>query len=153
MFVSLTHFKGHEGTGFGGTLKNIGMGCGSSRGKAEMHESEKPAVHAEECVGCGVCAENCAHGAITVDGHAQVDYDKCRGCGRCIGVCPTKAMRPGAEDGCEILSRRVTEYAYAVCKDRPCFHISLLIDVSPFCDCYPVNDACLLYTSDAADEL
>ena len=141
VFVSLTQFKGHEGTGFGGTLKNIGMGCGSSRGKAEMHESEKPAVHADECVGCGVCAENCAHGAITVDGHAQVDYDKCRGCGRCIGVCPTKAMRPGAEDGCEILSRRVTEYAYAVCKDRPCFHISLLIDVSPFCDCYPVNDA------------
>ena len=142
VFISLSHFKGHEGTGFGGALKNIGMGCGSSRGKAEMHETEKPAVHADECVGCGVCAENCAHDAISVeDGRAHVDYDKCKGCGRCIGVCPTKAMRPGAEDGCEILSRKVTEYAWAVCKDRPCFHISLLIDVSPFCDCYGNNDA------------
>ena len=141
VFISLSHFKGHEGTGFGGALKNIGMGCGSTRGKAEMHETEKPAVHADECVGCGVCAENCAHGAITVDGRAVVDYDKCKGCGRCIGVCPTKAMRPGEEDGCEILARKVTEYAWAVCKDRPCFHISLLIDVSPFCDCYGNNDA------------
>ena len=141
VFISLTHFKGHEGTGFGGALKNIGMGCGSSRGKAEMHESEKPAVDENVCVACGVCAENCAHGAIHVDTRAHVDYEKCKGCGRCIGVCPTKAMRPGAENGCEVLSRKVTEYAYAVCKDRPNFHISLLIDVSPFCDCYPNNDA------------
>ncbi|MBE5772628.1 MAG: DUF362 domain-containing protein [Clostridiales bacterium] len=142
VFISLSHFKGHEGTGFGGALKNIGMGCGSTRGKAEMHESEKPAVHADQCVGCGVCAENCAHWAINVEeGRAFVNYDRCKGCGRCIGVCPTGAMRPGEEDGCEILARKVAEYAYAVCKDRPCFHITLLIDVSPFCDCYANNDA------------
>ncbi len=139
--ISLNHFKGHEATGFGGALKNLGMGCGSTRGKAEMHDSERPAVNEDICVGCGVCAENCAHSAIRVDGRAYVDYDKCKGCGRCIGVCPTKAMKPGEEDGCEILSRKVTEYAWAVCKDRPNFHISLLIDVSPFCDCYGHNDA------------
>lgn len=142
VFISLSHFKGHEGTGFGGALKNIGMGCGSKRGKAEMHESEKPSVNAEVCVGCGVCAENCAHDAIHVDeGRAFVNYDNCKGCGRCIGVCPTGAMRPSEENGCEILSRKVAEYSYAVCKDRPCFHITLLIDVSPFCDCYPTSDA------------
>ena len=139
--ISLNHFKGHEATGFGGALKNLGMGCGSTRGKAEMHDSERPAVNEDICVGCGVCAENCAHSAIRVDGRAYVDYDKCKGCGRCIGVCPTKAMKPGEEDGCEILSRKVTEYAWAVCKDRPNFHINLLIDVSPFCDCYGHNDA------------
>ena len=139
--ISLTHFKGHEGTGFGGTLKNLGMGCGSSAGKAEMHESEKPVVDKDKCVACGVCSENCAHDAITVQDAAKIDYSKCKGCGRCIGVCPMKAMRPGQENGCEVLSRKVTEYAYAVCKDKPSFHISLAIDISPFCDCYGNNDA------------
>ena len=143
--ISLTHFKGHEGTGFGGALKNLGMGCGSSAGKAEMHETEKPAVNGAACVGCGVCARNCAHDAIhVVEKKANIDYAKCKGCGRCIGVCPTKAMRPGQEKGCEMLSRRVAEYAYAVVKDKPSFHISLAIDISPFCDCYGSNDAPIL---------
>lgn len=143
--ISLTHFKGHDGTGFGGALKNLGMGCGSSAGKAEMHETEKPAVNGAACVGCGVCARNCAHDAIhVVEKKANIDYAKCKGCGRCIGVCPTKAMRPGQEKGCEMLSRRVAEYAYAVVKDKPSFHISLAIDISPFCDCYGSNDAPIL---------
>ena len=142
VFISLTHFKGHEGTGYGGTLKNIGMGCGSSKGKAEMHMDEKPEPNRDICVGCGVCEENCAHGAVKViDGKAEIDYEECLGCGRCIGVCPTKAMQPRKENACELLSRRVSEYAAAVCKNRPCFHITLIIDVSPFCDCYHVNDA------------
>lgn len=140
--ISLTHFKGHEGTGFGGALKNLGMGSGSFAGKGEMHESEKPFPDAGTCVGCGVCAQNCAHDAITVkEGRAVVDHDKCQGCGRCIGVCPTGAMKPGQENGCEVLSRKVTEYAWAVCKDKPHFHIALVVDVSPFCDCYANNDA------------
>lgn len=142
--ISLTHFKGHEGTGFGGTLKNLGMGCGSSAGKAEMHESEKPVVDKEKCVSCGVCQKNCAHGAIEIGKSAVIDYEKCKGCGRCIGVCPMKAMKPGQENGCEVLSRKVTEYAYAAVKDKPAFHISLAIDISPFCDCYSNNDAPIL---------
>lgn len=141
VLISLTHFKGHEGTGFGGTLKNLGMGSGSFRGKKEMHEGEKPKVQPDVCVGCGVCAENCAHEGVSVeDGCAVIDHANCVGCGRCVGVCPTGAMIPAAENALEILSRKVAEYAYAVCKDRPCFHVTLLIDVSPVCDCYGCND-------------
>ncbi|MBQ6430613.1 MAG: DUF362 domain-containing protein [Oscillospiraceae bacterium] len=140
--ISLTHFKGHEGTGFGGALKNLGMGSGSFDGKKEMHTSEKPKVQEDVCVGCGVCADNCAHGGVTVaDGCAVIDHARCVGCGRCVGVCPTGAMIPAAIDALELLSRKVAEYACAVCKGRPCFHVSLLIDVSPFCDCYGSNDA------------
>ncbi len=140
--ISLTHFKGHEGTGFGGALKNIGMGSGSFEGKKEMHSGEKPKVQEEICVGCGVCADNCAHGGVAVeDGRAVIDHARCVGCGRCVGVCPTGAMIPAEIDALSLLSRKVAEYAYAVCKDRPCFHITLLIDVSPFCDCYGSNDA------------
>ena len=111
VFISLTHFKGHEGTGFGGTLKNIGMGCGSSAGKAEMHETEKPAVYPEKCIGCGICANNCAHSAIEIVNRlAHVDFDKCKGCGHCIGVCPKKALHTSAENGCENLNHYTKEF-------------------------------------------
>ena len=66
VFISLTHFKGHEATGFGGALKNIGMGCGSRAGKMEMHSAGKPQVDAGLCVGCGSCKKDCAHNAITI---------------------------------------------------------------------------------------
>ena len=51
IFISLTHFKGHEATGFGGALKNIGMGCGSRAGKMQQHASGKPAINEEVCHG------------------------------------------------------------------------------------------------------
>ena len=71
VFVSLTHFKGHEQAGMGGTLKNIGMGCGSRAGKMEMHSSGKPVVKREKCVGCRACAIICAHGAPQFDRRAR----------------------------------------------------------------------------------
>lgn len=89
VFISLTHFKGHEMTGFGGCIKNIGMGCGSRGGKMEMHRSGKPNVDHDKCVGCKTCARNCAHGAISFgdDRKASIDHEKCVGCGRCLGAC------------------------------------------------------------------
>ena len=88
IFISLSHFKGHEATGFGGALKNIGMGCGSRAGKMKQHASGKPAVNEELCRGCRRCAKECGSDAITyVNKKAVIDYDKCKGCGRCIGAC------------------------------------------------------------------
>ena len=84
VFISLSHFKGHEMAGFGGCLKNIGMGCGSRAGKMEQHNSGKPSVDRTVCVGCKVCSRNCAHGAISFpENKAVIDHDKCAGCGRC----------------------------------------------------------------------
>lgn len=57
VFISLAHFKGHEATGFGGALKNIGMGCGSRAGKMEQHSSGKCVVNEELCKGCRKCAK------------------------------------------------------------------------------------------------
>ena len=84
VFISLTHFKGHETAGFGGTIKNIGMGCGSRAGKMEQHCEGKPSVATEACIGCGACGRICAHGAPVITDHkAKIDHDKCVGCGRC----------------------------------------------------------------------
>ncbi|MBR4372488.1 MAG: DUF362 domain-containing protein, partial [Victivallales bacterium] len=63
VFISLSHFKGHEMTGFGGAIKNIGMGSGSRAGKMEQHCDSKPFVDAKQCVGCRLCAKICAHDA------------------------------------------------------------------------------------------
>ncbi len=141
IFISLTHFKGHESTGFGGTLKNIGMGCGSRAGKMEMHNAGKPHVVAETCISCGACAKNCAHSAISFqEKKARIDHNRCVGCGRCIGVCPVDAIDTDLDESNDILNCKIAEYTKAVVKDRPCFHISLVVDVSPYCDCHSEND-------------
>lgn len=141
VFISLTHFKGHEATGFGGALKNIGMGCGSRAGKMEMHNQGKPAVAQSLCVGCGACKRICAHDAPAItDGKAFIDRDKCVGCGRCIGVCPKDAVHPTQANSNDVLNYKIAEYTKAVCQNRPCFHISLICDVSPNCDCHAEND-------------
>ena len=116
IFISLTHFKGHEATGFGGAIKNIGMGCGSRAGKMEQHSSGKPAVQEELCRGCHRCAKECGSDAIySIDSSANEELD-----------------------------RKMAEYAAAVCAGRPCFHISLVQDISPNCDCHGENDAPIL---------
>ena len=142
IFISLTHFKGHESTGFGGTLKNIGMGSGSRRGKMEMHAAGKPVVIAEKCVACHRCEKICAHGGPVFDtGKCVIDHSKCVGCGRCIAICPKDAIVEGTSNSNEILNCRMMEYAKAVLQDRPSFHISIAIDISPNCDCHGENDA------------
>lgn len=141
VFISLSHFKGHELAGFGGALKNIGMGCGSRAGKMEQHCAGKPSVDQSVCVGCGMCSKICAHGAPCIkDGKASIDHDKCVGCGRCIAVCPKDAVSAPFDNPSTDLNLRMSEYAYAVLKDRPSFHICLICDVSPNCDCHSEND-------------
>ena len=145
IFISLSHFKGHEATGFGGAIKNIGMGCGSRAGKMQQHASGKPAVREKVCRGCQRCAKECGSDAITyVNKKAVIDYDKCKGCGRCIGACSFDAVYNPNDSANELLDRKMAEYAQAVCHDRPHFHIALVQDISPNCDCHGENDAPIL---------
>lgn len=145
VFISLTHFKGHEEAGFGGCLKNIGMGCGSRAGKMEQHNAGKPHVAQKHCIGCGQCRKICAHGApIIENGKAHIDHDRCVGCGRCIAVCPKDAVRIDWDESTTNLNCKIAEYTKAVVDGRPCFHISLVIDVSPNCDCRSENDMAIV---------
>ena len=145
IFISLAHFKGHEMTGFGGAIKNIGMGCGSRAGKMEQHASGKCVVDVEKCRGCRRCAKECGSNAITYDGgKAYINPDICKGCGRCIGACSFDAIENENWDAGDQLDRKMAEYAQAVCQDRPCFHVNLAMDISPNCDCHGENDAPIL---------
>ena len=153
--ISLTHFKGHEQAGFGGAMKNLGMGGGSRAGKMEQHSSGKPNVRHEKCIGCHACERICAHGAISFEATrerelkggkvvtvpvATIDHDRCVGCGRCIGACNQDAVVAGSDSAVDELNCKIAEYAQAVVQDRPHFHISIATDISPNCDCHPEND-------------
>lgn len=145
VFISLAHFKGHEATGFGGAIKNIGMGCGSRAGKMEQHSSGKCVVNEELCRGCRKCAKECGSDAITYENNkAVIHEDLCKGCGRCIGACSYDAIRNEQWDAGDLLDRKMAEYAQAVVQDRPCFHINIVRDISPNCDCHGENDAPIL---------
>jgi uncharacterized protein len=147
VFISLTHFKGHEMTGFGGAIKNIGMGCGSRAGKTEQHMSGKATINEEKCRGCLACLKECANDGLLFDEEAEkmrVNDDNCVGCGRCLGACNFDAISFADFAAVELLNRRMAEYTKAVIDGRPCFHVSLVVDVSPNCDCHGENDVPIL---------
>ena len=127
VFISLTHFKGHEATGFGGAIKNIGMGCGSRAGKAEQHSSGIPKIDENLCRGCLACLKACANNGLEFDQAARkmrVNLENCVGCGRCLGACNFDAIAFDFSAAVEMLNRRMAEYTKAVVDGRPCFHIS-----------------------------
>lgn len=145
VFISLAHFKGHEATGFGGAIKNIGMGCGSRSGKMEQHSSGKVSVNPELCRGCRRCAKECGSNAISyVNNKAVIDKDICKGCGRCIGACTFNAISNEQWDANDFLDRKMAEYTKAVVQNRPCFYVNMAMDISPNCDCHGDNDAPIL---------
>ena len=147
VFISLTHFKGHESTGFGGTIKNIGMGCGSRAGKKEQHCSGTPHVDEKLCRGCKQCFKECANNGLEYDETTHkmhINETNCVGCGRCLGTCNFDAISFNNYNANELLNKRMAEYTKAVVDGRPNFHISLIVDVSPNCDCHAENDLPIL---------
>lgn len=146
VFISLSHFKGHEEAGFGGALKNIGMGCGSRAGKKDQHCSGKASVNPSRCRGCKRCMKECANNGLEYDATTKKMHttDSCVGCGRCIGACSFDAISFKNYAAVHDLDCRMAEYAKAVLDGRPNFHISLVMDISPNCDCHSENDAPIL---------
>ena len=147
VFISLTHFKGHEVTGFGGALKNIGMGCGSRAGKKDQHANGQPTIDPALCRGCRRCERECANNGLQFDASARkmtINTANCVGCGRCLGACNFDAISFANRTAPRDLNYRMAEYTKAVVDGRPNFHISLVLDVSPNCDCHCENDAPIL---------
>jgi len=142
--LSVAHFKGHELSGFGGTIKNLGMGCASRRGKMAQHADLAPEIDSERCQACGACAAHCSQGAISVQAPcAAIDPEKCIGCGECILICPEKAITIQWTESIPVFLEKMVEYTAGVLKDRrgKALFLNFLTDVSPACDCYAHNDA------------
>ena len=147
VFISLSHFKGHEMAGFGGAIKNIGMGCGSRAGKKDQHSNGTPTINPELCRGCQRCFRECANQGLVFDEKTHkmtIDTEHCAGCGRCLGACNFDAISFEDYAAVKTLNCRMAEYTKAVLDGRPNFHISLVVDVSPNCDCHGENDTPIL---------
>lgn len=141
VLISLTHFKGHCNAGFGGVLKNIGMGCGSKHGKMEMHTSGTPYINQKVCVGCGMCIKNCINDGVFIEGgKAVINEEKCVGCGHCFAFCPKGAINCKWDEAKPVMNRKIAEYTKAALAGKSSFHISFVADVSPNCDCDCGND-------------
>ncbi|MBI5485090.1 MAG: DUF362 domain-containing protein [Deltaproteobacteria bacterium] len=142
--VAMTHFKCHDLTGFGGAIKNLGMGCASRKGKLVQHSNVAPKVSQRHCTGCGICPRSCAHDAIIIaEGKAFIDPHKCVGCSRCITVCPVKAINVQWNEAADLAMRKMAEYAKGALtgKQDKAIYINFIIQVSSVCDCHGHSDA------------
>mgnify|MGYP000585275161 CR=1 FL=1 len=137
--IAITHFKAHGLAGIGGTIKNMGMGCASRKGKFAMHSNVTPLVNLSICTGCGKCEKECLFSAISIkEQKANIDDKKCKGCAWCIHVCPFGAINiPWSSVSPEIFQERITEYAYGIINyyKNKFFAVNFLINITENCDC------------------
>jgi uncharacterized Fe-S center protein len=143
--VVLSHFKLHELSGFGGALKNLGMGCASRKGKLAQHSNISPQVTQKKCTGCAECVVHCAQEAIHINPETEkavIDPVKCVGCAECVLVCPYGNIQIQWNESIPVFLKKMMEYASGVMqhhRDRAVF-VNFLTQVSPACDCYGHND-------------
>ncbi|MCX5748678.1 MAG: DUF362 domain-containing protein [Candidatus Saganbacteria bacterium] len=138
--IVMTHFKGHEVTGFGGAIKNVGMGLGSRSGKQQMHADVSPSVKTPKCTGCGLCVKWCPQDAIVLtDGKAVIDRSKCIGCAECIVTCDFDAISIEWNGSPKSLQEKMAEYCCGAVRGKKCGYFNFIVDVSPNCDCYNFN--------------
>jgi uncharacterized Fe-S center protein len=141
--IVLSHFKGHLLSGFGGAIKNLGMGCAPPIGKGEQH-SARPIFNPDLCSGCGQCAKICPSKAITIETKITgIDYDACTGCGECLRLCPAHALDFDWIVEVQPFLERMVEYALGaiVGKQGKLGFFNFLLNITPDCDCLPWSDA------------
>jgi uncharacterized protein len=139
--ITLSHFKGHVLAGFGGAVKNLGMGCGAKIGKFEMHSNASPDLDVTKCTGCGACVKVCAHGALEViEKKIKMDKSKCAGCGDCIVACHFKAFSVAWDSNTAMVQERLAEYAAGALKGKRAFHINFANHITENCDCMGIKE-------------
>jgi len=141
--IAMTHLTGHPLTGFGGSIKNVSMGCSAMRGKYQLHSEYEPKVEEDLCRLCERCIEVCGYDAIR-KGKKSIYFitDNCVGCGECVSVCPYGAIQSKLVQEERKLQEKMVEYVLGIReqKNGKIFYVNFLMDISPFCDCASWSD-------------
>ena len=152
--LSVAHFKGHPSGGYGGSIKNIGVGGASKRGKMNLHGAlagDKPVIDAKLCPGRScewwqVCEDCCPEGSIKVtDRGLEVDLESCVYCFACSNLCVNMTGVKSIQrfDQLPALGRRIADSALAATltkEEGKTFFLNFAMDISPNCDCYGWSD-------------
>ena len=141
----LAHFKGHALAGFGGAVKQLGMGFAAKGGKLAMHMGVKPRIRSRRCRRCGLCVRRCRENAITLQPKPRIDHAKCVGCGGCFAACQNKAVSILSLRGLKtmlfgrrIFREKLVEYAYAGHRGKRNIYLNFALNITRGCDCEPL---------------
>lgn len=141
--LSIAHFTGHCATCAGATLKTLGMGCASRKGKMRQHAALKPQVNGEKCTFCGECHRHCPSDAISLDQvQAHIDQDHCIGCAECVAVCRFEAVEYDWKQENSVLQKSVAEHALGALqgKEGRAVFFNFLLSMTKDCDCFDQPD-------------
>jgi len=136
--LSVAHLTGHCASCLGATLKTLGMGCASRKGKMKQHAALTLSI-GDDCKLCGECSKHCPADAITLDDvKAHIDQDKCIGCAECLAVCRFDAVKYNWGQESEELQKCMAEYALGALKGKQnrAVFFNFIISVTKDCDCF-----------------
>jgi uncharacterized Fe-S center protein len=127
----VSHFKGHVCSGFGGAIKNLGMGALALESKSAIHEGAKPVIEGE-CSQCGTCVEACPVDGIRLEEYPH--FETCFGCSECIKLCPEQTLKVKLAFFDELLADGA---AVAASTFKRAYYINYLTNIAESCDCDP----------------
>jgi len=135
--VVFSHLKGHELSGFGGSIKNLAMGCVTKESKAAQHRVNRGVIDISKCTGCGQCVEACAFKVLSlVEEKVVRDEEKCLNCNNCLYTCPEKvfSLPPRAKERFQVYLAHAAAGVLSRFHSKVAF-INFVQDVTPLCDC------------------
>jgi len=132
----VAHFKGHMLAGFGGAIKQLGMGCAARPGKLAQHSGSQPLLNPLKCKKCKTCVEHCPRDAIELGLVPRINAKKCSGCAACIAVCPFGAVDVNwFTTSPKTFREKLAEYALAAQKDKRNIYVNFALNITKDCDC------------------
>ena len=136
--IVVSHDKGHELSGFGGAIKNLGMGCASQAGKLRQHRTVGLEIDESKCIGCGECKVECPMDIPEIiEGKAHNTSPLCMRCPICVEACPMDAIKLVDKEN---LSKAFASAAYGVLstfKSAKVSYVSFAKNITQYCDCLP----------------